>query len=89
MNIPLDVAMTELDLIPEGSLPQNIIRDTYFCLRENSLGRSRLERRRIPRSTPASRVIRVTATAAPDSRRSLVDCREMALWAAAARVRTR
>ncbi|MGD0454733.1 MAG: hypothetical protein ABSB69_14155 [Solirubrobacteraceae bacterium] len=38
MNIPLDVAMAELDLIPKGSLPQNIFRDTYFCLRENSLG---------------------------------------------------
>lgn len=31
--------MTELCLIPRGSLAQNMFRDAYFCLRENSLGR--------------------------------------------------
>jgi len=31
--------MTELRLIPRGSLAQNMFRDAYFCLRENSLGR--------------------------------------------------
>ena len=39
MNRPLDVAMTELQLIPRGSLAQNMFRDIYFCLRENSLGK--------------------------------------------------
>jgi hypothetical protein len=39
VNEPLDIAMAELRWIPRGSLAQNIFRDTYFCLRENSLGR--------------------------------------------------
>jgi hypothetical protein len=39
MNEPLDVAMAELRLIPRGSLAQNMFRDAYFCMRENSLGR--------------------------------------------------
>ncbi len=38
-NRPLEVARAELRLIPRGSLAQNIFRDVYFCLRENSLGK--------------------------------------------------
>lgn len=36
MNEPLDIALTELRLIPRGSLAQTRFRDTYFGLRENS-----------------------------------------------------
>jgi hypothetical protein len=39
MNVPLDVAMAEIELIPKGSLAQNIFRNVYFCLREDSLGK--------------------------------------------------
>ncbi len=39
MNEPLNIAKAELDYIPRGSLAQNVLRATYFSLREESLGR--------------------------------------------------